>query len=121
MSDEIKGLEQQKKNFQKLIDMRDLALRLTNNRDFRKLILDEFCGTESARLVHESGDPALKREDREDALAMAQAAGHLRRYLSMTIKLGDQAENTMGDLDDAIADARAQEDLQAEDQTGTLN
>jgi hypothetical protein len=115
MSDAVRGLETQLENAKILIERRDLALKLSNNRDFKKLILEDFCVTESARLVHQSGDPALSLEQRADALNMAQAAGHLRRYLSMMIRMGDNAESSLKDLEETLAEARAEGD--AEDQT----
>lgn len=120
MNDEVKGLEQQLADTKVVMDRRDLALKLSSNRDFRKLILEDFCTTEAARLVSQSADPALNPLQRADALNMAQAAGHLKRYLSMMIMMGDNAENSVGSLEDALAQARADEDVEIEDQEGTL-
>jgi hypothetical protein len=123
MSDEVKGLEQQLANTKVLMERRDLAIKLSNNRDFRKLILEDFCVTEAARLVQQSGDPALDVQQRADALNMAQASGHLKRYLSMMIRMGDTAEKSIPDLEDALSEARADEDAvadEAESQEGTL-
>lgn len=106
----VAGLEKQLTDSKSLMEVRDLAIKLSSNREFRKLILDGFCGTEAARLVHQSADPALDELQRSDALNMAQAGGHLRRYLSMAIKMGDNAEASIKDLEEALADARAEPD-----------
>lgn len=109
---EVTALENQLEGIKELTERRERALRLSNNADFKKLILDEFCTAECARYAQASADPALKENERADALAMAQAAGHLRRFLSVTVQMGHQAESQMVDLENALAEARAEEDAE---------
>lgn len=111
---QVEQLEQQLKDAKTLVQTRQMALRLAQNSDFKKLILDGFCTYDAARYAQESGDPALKPDERADALAMAQASGHLKRYLSMAVRMGEHAERTMGDIEEAIDEARLEE---AEDET----
>lgn len=106
---EVIALENQLEASKELIERRRLALRLSENADFRKLILDEFCVKECARYVHTSGDPAIAPNERADALAMAQAAGHLRRFLSVTVQMGAHAERELSNLEEALTEARAEE------------
>lgn len=103
---EVEQLEEQKDSFKEAIELRDCALRLHENADFKKLILNKFMLEECARYVQVSADPALKPENRADALAIAQAAGHLKRYLSIVVQMGNHAENSMVRLDEAIDDVR---------------
>jgi len=105
---ELEKLEQHLEDANTLIDVRQRALRLAQNSDFRKLILEGFCTTDAARLVQQSGDPALGAEERADALAMAQASGHLKRYLSAAIRMGEHSERTLGELQEAIEEARTE-------------
>lgn len=86
-----------------LVKARDQAIALSTNPDFKKLILDGFCTTEAARYVQESCDPMLAPHMREDALAMAQASGHLKRFLSLTIQIGNTAANNVQQADDQIS------------------
>ena len=111
MSD-VQALEYQLAGTKELIEQRDRALRLSQNADFRALILDTFCVKECARYAQASADPALKENERADSLAMSQAAGHLRRFLSVTMQMGNQAESQRVDLEEAIAAARAEEDAE---------
>ena len=104
----LQQLEQHLEDAKTLIDVRQRAMRLAQNTDFRKLILEGFCLTDAARLVQQSGDPAMGAEERADALAMAQASGHLKRYLSAAIRMGDHSERTLGELQEAIEEARAE-------------
>ena len=109
---EVTLLEKQLADTKTLVDRRTIAQRLAANADFRKLILEEFCVNECARYAQASADPALNQNERADALAIAQAAGHLRRFLSVVIQMGNSAENTISDIEAALEEARAEEDAQ---------
>ena len=110
MSQMLKGLEQQAQDAKVLIENHDAAVRLSNNPDFRKLIINGFCGTDAARMVQASGDPALGEAERADSLAMAQASGHLKRWLQMQIQMAQVAIRQGPELEQAIAEERARED-----------
>lgn len=108
MSD-IEQLEQQKTKLRTAVDRRDAAVRLAGNRDFRTLILDYFCVEECARYARESADPALPPESRADCLAMAQAAGHFKRFMSVVIQMGNKCEDDIKQIDDVLDELRADE------------
>lgn len=105
----INQLEGQLEEMKRRIARRDEALQLGNNPLFRKLILEEFCTQECARYAQASADPALSAEARADSLAIAQAAGHLRRYMSVIMTMGNQAEATMDRMEAEIEAARAED------------
>ena len=111
---EIEELETQlahaRENAKPLFRVRELAQKLAENPAFKELILDEFCTKEAARLVHMSADPLMSQEQRADSLAMAQAGGHLRRYLSMQIRMANVAEHEISQVEKAL-----QELLQGEE------
>lgn len=106
----VSDLEQQLKAQKLAVENRDLALKLSNVPAFRKLILDEFCVQEAARYVQTSGDPALTEAQRADALNIAQASGHLKRWLSVQVLMGNVAANNIIDIENAIEEARLEED-----------
>lgn len=106
---EVYALEKQREDAKELLARRELALKLSRNPEFKQLILQEFCINECARYAQSSGDPALNAEQRADALALAQSAGHLRRWLSVIVTMGNNAERAMPELDDAIEQARQEE------------
>lgn len=110
MSVTIDQLESELAKQKALIERAESAQRLAKNRDFRKLILEDFLVTECANYAQLSGDPALPPENRADALAISQAAGHLRRYLSMITQMGINAANQMDRREQELAEARAEED-----------
>ena len=106
MTGTVEELEQHIKHLQERVEIRDMALKLETNREFRKVILDEFCTTECARYAQASADPMLSAEQRADALALAQAAVHLRRYLSVILQMGNRANADIVEAQEAIAEAR---------------
>lgn len=107
---EVYALEAQLAEAKENMERRAIALKLYNNPDFKKLILDEFCTKDCARYAQQSADPALNDRQRADALALAQAAGHLRRFLSVTVSLGNQGEQLRESLEQAIVEARQEEE-----------
>lgn len=98
----IEELRQYQRDQQTLVDARDQAIRLSTNPDFKKLILDGFCTSEAARYAQESGDPQLTAVQRQDALNMAQASGHLKRFLSLIVVMGNTAARNVQQADDEI-------------------
>lgn len=110
---EVAQLEQQRKDAEELIARRDAAIRLADNRDFRKLFIEEYFVTEAARLVQMSSDPALTPQQQADALEMAKSTGHTKRYLSMIVQMAHVAERDMEELDERILDARSEEEADA--------
>lgn len=83
--------------------------RLQANRDFRKIIIEAFMLHECARYAQESSDPALTAEQRADAMALAQAAGHLKRFLVVTEQMATSAAGQLVDLEEAAEQLRAED------------
>jgi hypothetical protein len=106
---DIQDLEQGIKDAEILIGRRRMALKLSENLEFRKLILEDYCVTEAARLVQLSADPIMPHNERADALAMAQATGHLKRYLSMMVQMGAHSERELPQLQAQLDEMRSVE------------
>ena len=104
----VQQLETQRETMKQAVEMRQAVQRLTQNADFRKVITEQFMEKECARYVHASADPALNERNQKDALSIAQAAGHLKRYLSVLIQMGNAAENELDSIDTALDEARAE-------------
>lgn len=117
---ELQELEQQRADIQEALELRDAALRLSENKDFRRLFIEMYFKTEAARLVQLSSDPVLKQDQREDALSMAQATGHAKRFLSMLVVRGNTLSRDVEDLEQQIVEARQEEEnAQAEAANGS--
>lgn len=108
MSD-IQQLERDIKEAEELVERRNMAIKLSSNREFKKLFLEDYFVTEAARLVQLSADPALNTEQRADALAMAQATGHAKRFLSMMVQMGAHAERELPEARAALDELRGLE------------
>lgn len=107
---ELAQLEEQQKTANELIELKKAAIRLSVNPDFKTLFQKGYFLEEAARMVQLASDPALTKEQREDANDMAKATGHAKRYLSMIVQMAYVAERDMEELETAIAEARDAED-----------
>jgi hypothetical protein len=105
----VEELEQQMENLKGPIRARELVGRLRANADFKELILEGFCKKDALRYLHLSEDPSLGEAQQRDALNMAQAAGHLLRFLTIVEMMGFQAEEAYKQMPDVIAAARDEE------------
>lgn len=103
---EVEQLNEQREGLMGLIERGEAARRLAANPDFKKLVLEGFCRDDAAAYVQLSQDPALPKENREDALNIAQASGHLKRFMSVTIQKAQQAKQTIDAVDQALVEAR---------------
>lgn len=108
MSD-IKALEDLKVQHQNQVAMRDLVLKLSNNRDFKKVIEEEYCIQEAARFVELAGSPTLSVEQRKETLDCAMAPGHLKRWMSARIQMGNYSEDQIFQIDAEIEELRGEE------------
>jgi|JI9StandDraft_2_1071091.scaffolds.fasta_scaffold05826_5 hypothetical protein len=105
---EIQQLEQQLETADYLIKRKDAAIRLSNNKDFKRLVIDEYFTAEAARLIMASGDPNLTEQQRADFVAMGQACGHFKRYLSAIVREATMAERDVPNIEETLAELRAE-------------
>lgn len=105
----VQGLEAQLADAKLRVRYKDLALKLEKIPEFKELIIEGYMKSEVVRNCEISGDIALSPAQRADALAMAQAGGHLNRFLSAQIGMGMAAEREIVSIESDLADARAEE------------
>jgi hypothetical protein len=110
----VAQFEQQLSDAKSLVERRDMALKLRNNREFKKLILDDYLVQEAARLVTAAGDPLLDEKKQRDCMEMAKGAGHLKRYLQVIITMGDTAADDIPQIEENLAELRAENDAEIE-------
>lgn len=106
----VATIEKRIADMEKQVARKARVQKLMRNRDFRELILEEFCVREAANYIHEAGNPALPQESRDDALQLALASGHLLRYLNVIEQMGNQAEADIATHEALLDDIRAEED-----------
>lgn len=107
---EIEGLEYQKKKALEEIAFAERVEKLLLNPDFQQVIMKEYCIHAAAGFVASSSDPILTKDQREDSLAMAQAPGHLKRWLQITQTKAETLRERMPEIDEMIDHLRSSED-----------
>lgn len=105
----IAQFEARKTKLKAQVAFRDQILKLSTNPDFREVIDKGFIHDEAARNARIGGDPALGKQEREDAIQMALASGHLQRFLSANIQMGNTAEDEIRQIDSVLEELRAEE------------
>ena len=105
---QIKESEERIEQLKKIAEFADAVMRLQQNPDFRLVINEGFMLHHAARYAQESGDPALSAVQRQDALNMAQASGHLKRFLSISVVMGNDADNDIQNTKQLIEELRAE-------------
>lgn len=104
----IAQLEIRRDELRKLSDIAEAHDRLVKNKDFKRIILEGFMVEDCARYAQESADPLLEASHRADALALAQAAGHLKRYLQINRAMSYRAVNDINSIDQTIEEMRSE-------------
>lgn len=110
IEEEIAGLEYQKAKAQEEIAFSKKVERLLLNPDFKSVILDKYITQEAARFVHVSCDVNISVENRGDALANAQAAGYLKRWLQTTQSIANLLKGDLEQIEETITDLRAEQE-----------
>ena len=110
----IEELELHRKKLKDSVAYAEEVRKLMGNALFRKIIMEDFCIQSAARYVQESCDPLLTAEQRADALALAQAGGHLKRWLDITLRMADTSERSILDVDEELEKLRAEPETEDE-------
>lgn len=95
----IEQIKHQKESYLKDIALYQAIERLGKNKDFKKVFGEEFFINECARMARMSGSLTLSKEEREDSLNKAQAAGHVMEWLHAKTMIGMRAVKNMEELD----------------------
>lgn len=111
---QILDLEDHLKMNEAAAERRAALVRLGDNRDFKRLIREEFMTDDCARFAQLSVDPSLNAEQRADCLAKAQSAGHLKQYLAVIMSQGFTAESTIVQINEALDELRGLDDADPE-------
>ena len=96
---EVTELNKQLESSRELVELKNAVLRLSDNKDFRELVILGFCRDEAAANVKLSGNMHMEKDNRDNALAIAQAAGHFERYMSQMMVEGMNAERIIPQIE----------------------
>lgn len=100
---EVEQMRKDVNDLKKYVELADATERLLDNRDFKEVFLEHFMTQECARNAQMSSDPNLREDVRKACLDLAQAAGHVQRFLKVTIAMGDKAKGDIKDINEEIA------------------
>lgn len=106
VTQKIEELEASAVSAKEVVAQRDALVKLASTPEFRKLIVEGYLRDETARLTHISSEPGMTPQDRADAMAMAQATGHFKRWMNALIQMGNHAEKGIKDIDEMISEMR---------------
>ena len=97
MSDsEIQRITENIKDAQKIIDLGSALDRLYSNRDFKKVILEDYFNQESIRLVHLKADSNMQSPERQQSILLQMdAIGSLKQYFITLMRRTDMARKSV--------------------------
>ena len=106
MTHTIQEMEDHIVKLDEVIKFGDAIQRLTANADYRRVIEQGFMTEDCARFVQLSVNTNFSEEQRLDALGSAQAAGHLKQYISAHTKMANTADAEKRQAQQAIEEMR---------------
>jgi len=110
MESDIEQVEISIEQARKLIDERDRARALTDNPDFKKLVLEGYFKDESVRLVLLKAEPGMQTKEHQEAILKSMdGIGMLQQYFRNIMQQGAMAERSL------IDDQATLSELMAED------
>lgn len=80
--------------------------RLYENKDFKKVILEDFLVNECAVNAQNSVNMRMSADQRADSLAMAQAAGYFKQYLQGVQAMATHARKEIKEQEDLLLQLR---------------
>lgn len=110
MSDDIQKVELSIEEARKYVEQRDAALRLADNRDFKKLVVEGYFKEEAARLTGLLGERGENLPfAREDIIADLSAIAAFQRFMRQIVMKGDIMEKEIEVNSEALEYMRAEE------------
>lgn len=103
----LAGLEHQLAEAKKRIEFASKVHTFTATSLFQEVMVEGYFKNVAAGFVCESADPTLSAEQRADALNMAQAPGHLKRWLHTLFKFDEVDKDSIAQLEEQIDMVRA--------------
>jgi len=91
-----------------LVSRKEQALRLANNRDFKKLVLDGYVKDEAVRLTGLSADPNMKNHQ-DDIFDAIKGISLFRQYMQNIVTIGKVAENELLEQEQVLEEIRTHE------------
>jgi chaperonin cofactor prefoldin len=115
LEQQIESIELSMEQAKKLVVNAQTAERLSQNPDFKKLVMEGYFVEEAARLALLLTDPTTVTTPHRKEMVMNAliGVGGLKQHLSAVIQMGRQAENDLVEMGETIEELR-QEDADGE-------
>lgn len=108
MSD-IEQIEISMEQTKELIRRKEMAMKLSSNREFKKLILEGYFQDEAARLVSISASPNMT-EHRDEIFESITAISHFRQYMQNIVRMGETAEYELAEQRETLTELENMDD-----------
>lgn len=109
-TDTLQDIEKQIADAKTFSDLGESLVRLSSNRDFRKVIVDGYLSKEAVRLVHLKADPAMQKpESQESIVRQIDAIGALSSYFRTVEFQATLAVNSIASAEAAREEILAEE------------
>lgn len=106
---ELQQIELSISQARKLVDLGVSMERLTNNRDFKKVINEGYFEQEAIRLVHLKADPNMQSADAQKSIiGQMDAIGAFKQFIQLVSFKGDMANKALA------SDEQTRDELLAE-------
>jgi hypothetical protein len=110
MNNPIESVEISIQHAKDTVDKMTSLLKLSKNKDFKKIIDEGYFEKEASRLVLLKADSSLQSvEDQKQIDNSIIAIGYFRQYLGTVIQLGRMAEKSLKEDEDVLQELRNEE------------
>lgn len=104
---DIEQVELSIEEAKKKVDRADAALRLTDNSDFKEIIMNGYCKDEAVRLVNTLNESGFE-EVQPDIKRMLESISDFGRYLRHVVREGRMAKEAIIDHENTLDELRAE-------------
>jgi hypothetical protein len=104
---EIEQLEVSAEHARQMVERREMVMKLSKNREFRKIILEGYFVDEAARLVSIAGEQSHKPH-RDEIFDSIKAISHCRQFLSTIVQMGNIAQGELESNEEYLAELRGE-------------
>lgn len=112
MNSQVQEIELDIENAKQFVELHECAERLKKNKDFQKLILEEYFKNESVRLVEALSAPALQDEKYQKAITKTmEGIGQLKQFFNKVHHQAEMAKTAIEEGQEALSEMAEQGDL----------
>lgn len=102
---EVEHIELSLEHAKSMVALKDAVLKLTSNREFKRVVLDGYFKEEASRLALLSADASVEKH-RADILLSIQGISLFNGYLQRIVRMGEIAAQEVKDFEEALTEAR---------------